>query len=86
MDKLELEKPPEDEKFTKIKALAKEAYRFLDQGRFKEAKERFEAEYKKYNINLTNLQKQCLHSKTSQHTGVYDMPSYTECEICGLRT
>lgn len=40
MQNTEAEKPPENEKFTKIKSLAKEAYRFLDQGRFKEAKER----------------------------------------------
>lgn len=42
MDKTEIEKPQEDEKFSKIKSLAKEAYRFLDQGRFREAKERLE--------------------------------------------
>ncbi|MCZ8157706.1 MAG: tetratricopeptide repeat protein [Leptospira sp.] len=42
MENTEIEKPPEDEKFSKIKALAKEAYRYLDQSRFKEAKERLE--------------------------------------------
>ncbi|WP_228370881.1 hypothetical protein [Leptospira biflexa] len=42
MENAEIEKTQEDEKFTKIKALAKEAYRFLDQGRFKEAKERLD--------------------------------------------